>query len=201
MAHMTRFQREVLRKLFHLMGLFVVFGYSLTRLYFGERVALLALTALLLVLLEIEYVRLEYTLKLPERVVRFFRHHEKDRVTGAIWLVAACIISFAAYDYPIAFLSFFFVIFGDMFASLFGMKFGRHKMFRSKSWVGFGAGLAVNLLSGVFILPDQPLVFVTMAVTASVVELLTSKLDDNFTVPLFSGFIGQLMVYGIQVLG
>ena len=201
MAHMTRFQREVLRKLFHLMGLLVVFGYSFARMYFGERVALLSLTALLLVLLEIEYVRLEYTLKLPERIARFFRRHEQDRVTGAIWLVVACIISFAVYDFPIAFLSFFFVIFGDMFASLFGMKFGKRKMFRSKSWVGFGAGLAVNLISGMFLLPDMPLVYVTMAVTASVVELLTSKLDDNFTVPLFSGFVGQLMVYGVQVLG
>ena len=194
MANQTRLRREVFRKMFHALGLVIVLGYSFLRVYVGQRGALLALTGLLIALLEVEYVRLEHQFKLPGGVDRLLRSHEKDRVTGTIWLVAACIISFSVFDYPIAFLSFFFVIFGDMFASLVGVRFGTKKMFRKKSWAGFLAGLTINVLSGVFILPAQPLVYLSMALTASVVELLTSKLDDNFTVPLFAGFVGQALV-------
>lgn len=194
MANKTRLHREVFRKLFHALGLVIILGYSFLMIHVGQRAALLTLTGLLIVLLEIEYVRLEYQLKLPGGVDRLLRSHERDKITGTIWLVSACIISFSVFDYPIAFLSFFFVIFGDMFASLIGMKFGTKKLFRKKSWAGFLAGLVINVLSGVFILPGQPIVYLSMALTASVVELLTSKLDDNFTVPLFSGFVGQALV-------
>ncbi len=201
MAHSSRFRRELWRKLFHASGLLIVFLYSIVLVNFGQRAALLTLTALLLVLLEIEYVRLEYELRLPGLVEKLLRRHEKDRVTGTIWIVVACIISFSVFDFPIAFLSFFFVIFGDMFASIFGILFGGMKLFRGKTLVGFLAGLSVNILSGAFLLGSEPLVFLSMAVTASVVELLTSKLDDNFTVPLFSGFVGQAVVYVQQFLG
>ena len=34
-----------------------------------------------------------------------------------------------------------------------------------------------------------------MAFTATAVEVVTNKLDDNFTVPLFAGFVGQMIVY------
>lgn len=201
MANKTRLHREVFRKMFHALGLVIVLGYSFLRIYIGERGALLALTGLLIALLEVEYVRLEHQFKLPGGVDRLLRSHEKDKVTGTIWLVAACIISFSVFDYPIAFLSFFFVIFGDMFASLVGVKFGTKKLFRKKSWAGFLAGLSINVLSGAFILPGQPLVYLSMALTASVVELLTSKLDDNFTVPLFAGFVGQALVSLGYLLG
>ena len=34
-----------------------------------------------------------------------------------------------------------------------------------------------------------------MAIVASFVEVITNKLDDNLTVPLFAGFVGQMIVY------
>lgn len=194
MAHQTKFQREILRKAFHLLGLFVILGYSLLMIYFGQRVGLMALTALLLILLEVEYVRLAYDVEFPRLVTHLLRHHEKDKVTGAIWLVTASIIAFSVFDYPIAFLSFFYVIFGDTVASLVGVRFGKRKLFQKKSWAGFLAGLSVNILSGVFILPDAPVLYLSMALTGSVVELLTNKLDDNLTVPLFAGFVGQMLI-------
>jgi dolichol kinase len=201
MANLSRFHRELFRKLFHLFGLVIVFGYSAVALVFDKQIALLSLTGLLLVLMEIEYVRLEHDIELPLQFGKILRKHERDRVTGAIWLTAASIISFSVFDYGIALLSFFFVIFGDMFASLFGIAFGRRKIFRGKTWVGFFAGLIVNVLCGFFLMPGEPFVYLPMALTASFVEVLTSKLDDNFTVPLFSGFVGFVMVSALRVIG
>ena len=33
-----------------------------------------------------------------------------------------------------------------------------------------------------------------MAFTATFVEFMTNKMDDNLTVPLFSGFVGHILV-------
>lgn len=201
MANLRKLRREIPRKLFHLFGLVLVFGYSVIDMFFGKQIALLSLTGLLLVLMEIEYVRLEHAVSLPGRITSLMRKHEKDRVTGAVWLTAGCIISFAVFDYTIAYLSFFFVIFGDTFASLIGIAFGKRKIYRKKSWAGFLGGLTANLVCGWLIMPEQPFVYVSMALTASTVEVFTSKLDDNFTVPLFAGFVGFLMTTLLAVIG
>lgn len=198
---MRRFTRELLRKTFHLLGgLLVVFLYAILHKFFSDRIAILGLTALLLLLLEIEYVRIEHELSLPGHVESLLRRHEKNSLTGALWITASSIIAFAAFDYPIAFLALLFAIFGDLASSIFGMKFGKRKLYAKKSWVGFFAGLFVNVFCGYLILPEQPIVFLSMALVASVVELVTSKLDDNFTVPLFAGFVGQSMVFFLRVL-
>ncbi|MBI4975143.1 hypothetical protein HZC20_00550, partial [Candidatus Peregrinibacteria bacterium] len=51
---------EILRKVFHLSGLVVLVGYTFLLNYFGARVAILVLTGLLLLLLEIERIRLDH---------------------------------------------------------------------------------------------------------------------------------------------
>ncbi|MEK7523944.1 MAG: hypothetical protein AAB588_02830 [Patescibacteria group bacterium] len=122
------------------------------------------------------------------------RKHERDNVTGAIFLVISTIIVFAAFDYPIALLALLFTTVGDLAAAIMGMAFGTTKIFRNKSYVGTLSGLIVNIIMSYLILPDYPEIFLPMAITASMVEMLTQKLDDNLTVPLFSGFIGQLIV-------
>ena len=90
-------------------------------------------------------------------------------------------------------------VFGDLASAIVGIKFGKHKIFRKKSLEGFLAGFLINLLVGFLILPAYPIIYVMMAVVASVVELLTGKLDDNLTVPLFAGFTGHLMALAIGV--
>jgi dolichol kinase len=192
-------RKELLRKLVHLMELPVLAGYSIIRHVWSDKAAGLALTALFLILMEVEYVRLEVKpkIKIPN-AFNVLRPHEKDNVTGAIFFVAATIIAFSVFDYPIASLALLLAIFGDLTSALVGIKFGRHKIFKKKSLEGFLAGLAINLLTGFLIMPDFPAIYVMMALVASTVELLTGKLDDNLTVPLFAGFTGQLIAYQMQ---
>ena len=192
-------RKEILRKLFHLMELQALFGYSLIRHFFQERLAILFLTVLLLILLEVEYVRLEYRPKLP-KIFNVFRNREKNNVTGTIYFVAATIIVFAAFDYPIALVAMLLTVFGDLAAALIGIKFGSVYLYKDKTMEGSLAGLGMNLLIGFILLPAYPVIFISMALVASFVELLTGKLDDNLTVPLFSAFTGQAIAYfaGVQ---
>lgn len=189
--------KEIIRKLFHLMELPVLLAYTLLRQYFSQRVGILGLTLLFLILLEVEYVRLEYMPKLPNFIA--LRKREMNNVTGTIFFIAATIIAFSAFDYPIAMTAMLLTIFGDLASALIGIKFGRHKIHKNKTLEGFLGGLAVNCVIGYLFLPLYPVIFLSMAFVASIVELFTGKLDDNLTIPLFAAFTGQMIAYFLAI--
>lgn len=187
-----------MRKLIHLLELPVLGGYILVSRFYGDKIGVLGLTALLIILLEIEYIRLEYKLSLP-LVVDILRRKERDSLASNIFFVAATIICFAAFDFQIAILALLIAVFGDLMAALVGISMGKTFLFKRKTLEGFSAGLLTNLLVGAIIMPNQIFIFITMALTASLTELFTGKLDDNLTVPLAAGFVGQLLVFYWQI--
>lgn len=198
---MSPIQTELLRKLVHLLEVPIIFGYSFLSKNFSPQVGVLGLTALLLLLLEIEYFRIDYRTRIGHQVTDFFsglfilRKHEQNNVTGAIFFVISTIIAFSAFTYDIALLALLLTVFGDLASAVMGIAFGKKKIFRNKSYTGSLSGLLVNLIVGYIVLPNDPMIFILMAVTASVVETLTQKLDDNLTVPLFAGFVGQTIIF------
>lgn len=189
------FSWELLRKTLHLSGFFILVLYTVLYHLFSQQVAILALTAILLVVLKIEYIRLEHKPKLVKIFEGLFREKERDHLHAVVFFFIACIISFAAFDYWIAVLAMLMTVFGDAFAALMGKFFGVTKIYRDKSYVGSLAGFLANVLVGFFVVPTLPWLFLTMAFVASLVEMFTGKLDDDLMVPLFAGFIGQMMVY------
>lgn len=186
-------RRELIRKFIHLLALPVLIIYTMLAGFYGSKVGILALTAFLIILLEIEYIRLEYKFKLPI-VVDILRSREKDHVAGSIFFIASTIICFAAFVYPIAILAMLYTVFGDLMSALIGIRFGKNKIYKKKTLEGFLAGLLTNLLVGWLVMPSAWIIFAPMALTASLVELWTGKLDDNLTVPLAAGFVGQILL-------
>lgn len=191
-------RKEIFRKLFHLMELPIVVGYTVIRSLFSDKLASLTITVVLIILLEIEYIRLEYKLQIP-KVIDILRRHEKENVAGAIFFIAATIICFSAFDYQIALVALLMTVFGDLASALIGIKFGRHRVFKQKTFEGFIAGFMVNALVGYLFLPNNLFLAITMAFIASIVELFTGKLDDNLTVPLAAGFAGQFIAFLYQL--
>jgi len=86
-------------------------------------------------------------------------------------------------------------VFGDLFAALIGKTFGKTKIINGKTVLGTLAGFTANVVVGVLILPGYLKIVIPMAFVATLVELLTNKLDDNLTVPISAGFAGQMLVY------
>lgn len=191
--------REFARKAVHLSGLAIVVGYTLLLNYFSQQVAILAMTALLILLLEVEHIRVEHKPKVANAFSGLFRRHERNNISGAVFLVISCVICFSAFDYWIAVAATFMCVFGDLFAALFGKIFRTKKIHNNKTWPGTIAGLVTNMIVGVLVLPGSAVLIIPMAITASVVEFITNKLDDNLTVPLFAGFIGQMIVYYMSI--
>lgn len=194
MAKNSPFIWELFRKAVHLSGLLIVVGYTLLLNYFSEKIAILVITGLLLILLHIEYVRIEHKPKIAAIFDGLFRKHERDNISGAAFLVLSCVLCFAAFEYWVAFLALFMTVFGDLFAAIFGRAFGKTLLYNNKTVVGTSAGLGANLIVGFLILPEFAYLVLPMAFTASFVEFITNKLDDNLTVPLFAGFVGELIV-------
>jgi dolichol kinase len=202
---MSTLKKEILRKLIHLIEVPIIVGYTIIHFYFSPKIGVLSLTGLLLLLLEIEYFRIDYETRLGAQITEFFskfilRKHERNNIVGAIFFVVATIIAFSVFDYPIALLALLLTVFGDLAAAIMGIAFGSKKIFRNKSYIGTFSGLIVNILIGLIIIPTYPQVFLPMAFTASIVETLTQKLDDNLTVPLFAGFIGQVIIVSNEIV-
>lgn len=199
-----RIHKEIYRKLFHLLQIPILVGYTVISIMLSKRIGLLTLTAVLLILLELEYLRIEYKPAITRWLTKFInrwllRKKEKNNVVSAVFFVSGSIIAFSVFDYPIALAALLFTALGDLVAALCGIRFGKTKIFRNKTYVGTFMGLITNIIVGYLLMGSYPQLFIPMAMTASLVETLTQKLDDNLTVPLFSGFIGQLLVFLLRI--
>ena len=157
------------------------------------------LVLILIIFLVLEYFRLELGWKMPY-FSQFIRPKEEHRMYGVVYFLSATIICLAVFDPAIALAALLMTTFGDMVAALAGKKWGTTILFRNKTTVGFSAELIVNLIVGFVVLSNLPAaiyIIIGMAVTATAVETLVDELDDNLLIPLFSGFVGQAILFSL----
>lgn len=146
-----------------------------------------------------------FRLKIPSfnhklmRVWRpFMRACEVNRLSGVPYYLAATILAIAIFPKPVAILSILFLAFGDPIASLFGILYGDKsvRFSNGKSLIGTLAGsLTCALVSFVF-LSASPISGVSLGVltvagglAGGMAELVPLDMDDNFTIPVVSGFV------------
>lgn len=145
-------------------------------------------------MLELEYFRIEWGKKLPI-VHSLFRIKEADRLGGHVFFTIGSIIAVSVFSKEIASAAILMTTFGDTSAAIIGKAFGRtwiHGL-KNRAYEGCAAEFIVDIIIGWLFLQNWIVVLV-MAITATVVETVTDKLDDNLLIPLFSGFNGQLVV-------
>ena len=186
----------VLAAYFVIQNSLVEAGYTAT---LSKQVALLFLVALLIIFLILEYFRLELGWKMPF-FSQFIRPKEQNRMYGVIYFLSATIISLAVFDYKIALAALLMTTFGDMVAALVGKRYGTTLMYRNKTWAGFLAELATNIVVGFIVLTNLPgyiYIVLGMALAATIVETLVDELDDNLLIPIFSGFAGQVILFSL----
>lgn len=189
-----KLRREILRKLFHLYQLPMIIGYVVLRYYFSERIAVFAIVILLMIILEYEFLRLNFNIKVPDPF-GIMRPHEKKSVSGMLYIVLSTIVVFTVFDFRIAITALLITVFGDLASALIGIKYGKHKIKTGKTWEGMTAGLVMNLIVAFVFLWEYPLIAISMAFVGSIVEFLTYKLDDNLTVPISSAFAGHTVAF------
>jgi dolichol kinase len=162
--------------------------------YYGKQVGLMTLTVILIALIIVEFVRLESGLRVPMIIENMFRMNEKDKIGSMVFFVLSTIVVLSVFDLRIAIVSLLLATVGDTVSAFLGKAFGKRKIYRNKTWFGTISGMIANIAIGVVLLPDYIIIAVVMGVAASATEALSTRIDDNLTVPIFAGFIGQLML-------
>jgi dolichol kinase len=205
----TDLDREFKRKIVHSMQVLWVVCFLLIRSLFSHRIALIVAVFALILFIKIEYARLELKTKMPYGGV--LRLKENKEAASSLLFFGSSIIVFAVFDIQIAVAAVFMAIFGDIFAALVGKQFGSIRFSKDnvKTFEGTIAGLIANIAVGVVVffilfpysydLLGKILIIMTMAFTAALTEYLTNKLEDNLTVPIFAGFVGQLIVFLVEL--
>ena len=201
---------HLLRKAWHMMmGLMIAFIY----LYSGiSCTAAVFLTAFALGFdLLVETARLRIP-AFNENVLKiwgpFMRSSEVDKISGVPYYLSATLFTIAIFPKPVAALSILYLACGDPIASLFGILYGKRsrKIAGNKSVVGTMAGVCACILVGfVFLqslgLPDSTVIAVSLlgGVAGGTAELMPFDWDDNFTIPVTSGFFLWLLfiLFGI----
>jgi len=126
--------------------------------------------------------------------VRFksiFRKSESKKFSSMTIFLVATFISILLFEKNIAITALTFLIFGDIFSKIFGLAFGRHKIFQ-KTLEGTLAYFGCVLICGFVlynILDIHLFIIIIGGISAPLVELFSFQLNDNFTVSLISGSI------------
>lgn len=187
------FLREIKRKALHVAILLIIILYTILEKSVSKQIALFTLVFILLFLLVTEFIRLELNIEVP--ILRqMIRAKEERKMHGVIYFLSATIICLAVFDFRIALTALLMTVFGDMFAAIVGRRFGKTLIFKNKTLFGGLVELIINLVVG-FIILNNIYIIIAMAFTATIVEIFVSELDDNLFVPLFAGFVGQLLFF------
>jgi len=188
-------KRELQRKAVHATSVLIVIFYY----FLPKKAILLPLTLFLILFLEVEFIRLDLRLKLPF-FHKLYRENEKDRLSSNVFFLMGAIIAISVFYKEIAIAAILMTTIGDAFAAIFGKRFGRTMIpkLKDRAVEGCMAEFVVDLLIG-FVFLHSWLVILVMAGTATIVETVVNKIDDNLLIPLFSGFNAQILTYIISL--
>jgi glycerol-3-phosphate acyltransferase PlsY len=128
---------------------------------------------------------------LTVRIKSFLKKSESRRFSSMTMFLFASFIIVLLFQKDIAIAALAYLIFGDIFAKIYGLAFGRRKLFDktvegSFAYLG-GALICVYVLHTTLHIPM--LMLVIGAIAATVAEFMPVGIDDNFTVGIFSGAV------------
>ena len=190
------FFSEIFRKLIHISSLAIPLIYFF--LIKDKNVMATFLIILTLISLLIEYARLN-----RNGYVRFFFHKYlksvlrsnelKGHLTGATWMLIGFTSSVIIFDFEVSVLALLFLSVGDAVAAVVGRALPIGKIW-DKSILGSLSGFLFCVIFGLAINNTLSLqIIIFGAISGMFIELIPLKINDNFSIPIFSGFIMQIL--------
>ncbi|MFA5931411.1 MAG: phosphatidate cytidylyltransferase [archaeon] len=184
--------REYVRKAIHvLFGLFFILliqfaGTQMSALIIG--LCLIAGTILSFAIIrghEFPFIR-----KMVENVERENEKHFPGKA-AVYFFVSAILLLILFKDSPQIILAALSVqVFADSAAALIGITFGKHKLYKKKTWEGSIACLIVSIICINLFFPLH--IAIIGGIVATLIEIL--PLDDNLWVPLFTATAIRLLL-------
>jgi glycerol-3-phosphate acyltransferase PlsY len=171
-------------------------AFLLILIYFKleKRIVLIFIGALTLFFLIPDLLRL-----ISNKINRFFflkvrkiyKEKEKTRFSSITLFLVSFFLTLLLFERDIAVVAIAFLIFGDFFSKIYGLRFGRIPLFE-KTVQGSLAHLCACLMTGYILHPFVQIslpVILLGALVASLVEALPLGIDDNLSVALISASV------------
>lgn len=186
---MWSFKQELGRKAVHAFWFVVLIVYIYLENKTGAN-AMYWLLGWLFLFLILDYFRLEKNFKIPffHKLIR--KEQEKNLLT-ATYVMIGMVISFAVFSKQIATAAVAMMIFGDIAANLVG-RLGKIRFWNGKSLEGSTACFVVSIFVGLIVVKLWYLAII-MALAATLIEAVSTKIDDNMLMPLFAGLVGHII--------
>ena len=128
-----------------------------------------------------------------------YRKRERRRFSSMTLFLTALFIIFLVFPTEIAYMSLVYLTVGDLFGKMIGRQFGRRRLYRRKTLEGTLAFFAGSVMTGYIfhsLLPIPILYVLAGSAFAAIVELLTDRANDNFTIGILSsGFLFALRFF------
>jgi dolichol kinase len=185
---------ELKRKGIHLCALVIPLSYYS---FLPKSLALLIFTPAALISIFIDLVRHKNTFL--SRWINWvlgpiLREHESWDFTGSSYILSAFVLSVLFFNKEIAVAVICFAILGDMAAALVGRIFGKVKIVNSSKTLEGSLAFFISCLLVIIIIPSFPIwIGLVGALIATIVEALSIPVNDNFSVPLLSGLVMEIL--------
>lgn len=185
---------EIKRKFVHLLAIFYILVYVFLKAEYGHYYGLIGLILVLIFFFGVEYLRIVRR----KKILIFhsvWRESEKNKIGGQIYFALGAIIVFAFLSYEVALTAMLMAIFGDFFAALTGLTIGKRQIHKNnkKKWEGFFAGLVACVIVGYLVL-NNIYIAIAMAIVAMVSETFVKKVNDNLSIPVLAGAVGEVLI-------
>ena len=184
------------RGLFHIGGVLTI---AITALFLPRMALLVSLGLISLASLAVEFLRFRIAAinRAFQSVFRpLLREYEASRLTGASYIFIASFLAFLIFEKDIAVLAICFLAVGDAVAALVGKYMGGTKII-GKSLQGdiacFLSCLAAGFVFYYAGLNISPIMVLFGATAAAIVQSMPLPVNDNITIPLFSGLLMTLI--------
>jgi dolichol kinase len=191
------YDREVWRKLLHLFALSIPIGYQFVSR--GVAFAVVFFCFLVSLLVDLARFRGWPIQRIWHPIVApIVRPKESRNFTGASFILLSGWLCPLLFSLPAATLGMLTIILGDTVAALVGRRWGRHRTIGNRSVEGSAAFLAAAIVASACT-PGLPLAIgLSAAPLAAAVEMLSTRVDDNLSVPLIVGLYAHLALRIVQ---
>lgn len=188
-------KNEIFRKVIHILS--SVMPLSYLWIIKEKEIMVSILISMSLFAFSIEYLRnnKRFFSKLFNSLFGFMLREteSKGRLTGATWLLIGWSITVMLFEMPIAVAALLFLSIGDSIAALAGKLYPKGQI-GDKTFSGTLFGFVISLI--LVLMVNQallPMVILLGAIAAMGIELIPTKVNDNLTIPIFSGSVMMLM--------
>ena len=180
---------EFFRKAVHLSNAIIPLSYYH---FFSNKIDIIIVLAFFLIFCFFIEIYRKNNLKLSKFFSNWFEFmmrekEKKGEITGATWVFVGALFTILLVPDPFNIISLLFLSFGDTFAAIVGMKFPYIKLGRktlSGSIAGFFACLSIGLVIDI---PIAYEIIILGAFMAMFIEILPLPVNDNVSIPIFSG--------------